>query len=315
MNKKSCNICPLNCKVIRNKKTSGRCGANSVCYVAYSGLHYWEEPPISGTHTKTNNSQGPGSGAIFFSNCSLKCVFCQNYKISGINTNNAGKPTTIEDLALVMLDLQNLGAMNINLVTGTHYIYTILPAVKLSKKQGLSIPVIWNSSGYETIESIDLISEIIDVWLPDFKFGDNKLGFELTYNNIENYSDVAICAIKQMVEYKHEINFDTYRDNSRIISGAVVRHLLLPGNLYNSLRALKILFDNFKNNIKYSIMNQYTPVIDKSVSARLNHEELNDTVDKKDYEYLLDYADFLGIKDYYWQQEGTSSTKFIPDFK
>lgn len=308
----SCDWCPLMCGANRLESKCGLCGANDKLYVARAAAHYWEEPPISGTFGGPQRGTGLGSGTIFFSNCNMKCIYCQNYEISGVKRHVIGQEKSLDDLVQICLDMQNQGLMNINFVTGTHYRSHIITSVRGAKAQGLDIPIIWNSSGYETVASIYALADTVDVWLPDFKYADNDLAKDLSNNPIENYSEVAIQAIEAMLNLKPEHKFDNFNENLRMTQGVVVRHMLLPGHLDNSKKALAMLFENFGNEIKYSIMNQYTPVIDAKYAEEKNHTELLHTADSSDYDQLLDYADELGLKDYYWQQGPACSESFIP---
>ncbi|MDO5328954.1 MAG: radical SAM protein [Coriobacteriia bacterium] len=288
-----CDWCPLACGANRLEGNSGLCGADDEIYVARHSLHHWEEPPISGKS---------GSGTIFFSNCSMKCIYCQNHKIS---FEGAGCIVSIEELIDMCQDLQNQGAMNINFVTGTHYRSQIISAVR---QANLDIPVVWNTSGYETQASVSALSSIVDVWLTDFKYSDNDLCKKLSMNKIDNYRDIALEAISTMLDFCDTRKFDIFNEEARMTKGVIVRHLLLPGHLDNSKECLRLLYDNFGNEIKYSIMNQYTPC------NKLEYDELNSSATEEEYEALLNYADELGIDDYYWQQGDTAKTSFIPDF-
>lgn len=310
----SCDWCPLTCGANRYKGNVGSCGADNKIYVANIGLHFWEEPPISGISGGPKRGLGPGSGAIFFSNCSMKCIYCQNYKISGIRKSKAGRVLTVFDLVKKMIDLQNQGAMNINFVSGTHYRSQIISAVRLAKKKGLSIPIVWNTSGYETVESIYALENTVDVWLTDFKYSNNLLAQKYSLNKINNYVEVALSAIGAMYDICPKIKFSTYNDNLQMKKGIIVRHLILPQNKENSLGALKLLFDNFENNIKYSIMNQYTPCIKENTKYATMYPNLLEKVEIDEYEKILDFADKIGIRDYYWQNGDCASDSFIPNF-
>lgn len=241
----------------------------------------------------------------------MKCVYCQNHEISGVG-DCLGRSFEVDQLVDVFLSLQKHGAMNINLVTPTHYRSHLISAVRLARSQGLEIPIVWNSSGYETLASIYALGSTVDVWLPDFKYADNDLASKFSSNKIDDYCQVALDTIEAMLEFQPELLFDTYKDNLRLKAGVVVRHMLLPGHLDNSKRALELLFENFENQIKYSIMNQYTPVIDEDSDCAKNFPELLSAPSSDEYEQLLDFADGLGIKDYYWQDGPASSTSFIP---
>lgn len=309
-----CDWCPLMCGANRAAGASGLCGADDKLLIARCNLHFWEEPPISGTFGGPKRGQGPGSGTVFFSNCNMKCVYCQNYEISGISKNIKGKAVNLNELVNIFLDLQKKGAMNINIVTGTHYRSHIITALRIAKQQGLNIPIVWNTSGYETLASIYALSDVVDVWLPDFKYGDNNLCAQLSQNKISNYTDIALEAIDAMLSFIDKPQFDNFNENLRMTKGIIVRHMLLPGQLENSKKALNLLFTEFGNSIKYSIMNQYTPVLSKDSQYAKQFPELLETVSNNIYEELLDYADKLGIEDYYWQEGGTCSESFIPNW-
>lgn len=309
-----CDWCPHACGANRAEGQAGLCGADDKLYVARSSLHYWEEPPISGTIGGEKRGYGPGSGTIFFSNCNLKCFYCQNYKISGINKEILGKEVNSNQLSQMMLDLQNKGAMNINLVTGTHYRSHIISAVRLSKSQGLELPIVWNTSGYESLASIYALSNTVNIWLTDFKYASDELANSLSALRIKNYVEIALEALDAMLNFVDKPQFDNFNENLRMTKGIIVRHLLLPGHLDNSKQVLKMLFDEFGNSIKYSIMNQYTPVIDRKSKVAQSFPEFLCACNNEEYEELLDYADKLGIEDYYWQNGNTSSESFIPDW-
>lgn len=308
-----CDWCPLVCGANRASGEVGLCGANDKLYVARASLHYWEEPPISGIIGGPKRDQGPGSGTIFFSNCNMKCAYCQNRDISGVG-NVAGKETSIDELVDMMLNLQNQGAMNINLVTGTHYRSHLITAVRFVKQKGLDVPIVWNTSGYETLSSIYALNDTVDIWLTDFKYASNDLASELSLNNVNNYVDCAMESLDAMASFCDKPKFDNFKENLRMTEGVIVRHMILPGQIQNSKDVLKMLFDEFENTIKYSIMNQYTPVIDKKSEVAKNHPELMQTVSQEDYEEVLNYADNLGIEDYYWQNGSTCSESFIPNW-
>jgi len=288
---KKCNLCQRKCNINRYEK-KGVCGANNVLKIARAALHYWEEPCISGEN---------GSGTIFFSNCNLKCIFCQNKKIS---TYGYGKKITIEKLANICLELQNQGANNINLVTPTHYVPSIIKGIKKAKKKGLNIPIIYNTSSYETIQTLDLLENIIDVYLPDLKYYDDQLAIE--YSNIKNYFNTATKNIEKMYKQVGKNKFDS---NGLIQKGLIVRVLLLPGHLNDAKKIIKYLYDKYKDNIYISIMNQYTPI--GKVEKYIN---LNRKVTEEEYDELVDYACDLGIKNAFIQEEETQSESFIPEF-
>ena len=287
-----CNLCPRNCNVNRNKGELGFCKAGNKIKIARYSLHMWEEPCISGEQ---------GSGTIFFSNCNLKCIYCQNYFISTLNN---GDEYTIEEFADICLELQSRGANNINLVTPTLYVPQIINGIKKAKKNGLTIPIIYNTSSYENVETIKLLKGIIDVYLPDLKYIDNDISKK--YSGIDNYFEIATKAIQEMYNQQPKCAFDK---NGIIKKGVIVRHLLLPNMEEDSKRILKYLYDTYKDNIFISIMNQYTPI------RKLKYNELNKKIEEKKYNEIIDYAWNIGIRNAFTQEEGTQSESFIPDFK
>lgn len=289
-----CMLCPKECKVNRNKGELGFCHAGNKIKIAKAYLHMWEEPPITGEN---------GSGTIFFSNCNLRCLYCQNYYIG---EEGNGVEITIERFSEICLDLQSRGATNINLVTPTHYLPLIIEGLKMAKEKGLTIPIVYNSSGYEKKETIELLNGIIDVYLPDFKYYNDDLAIK--YSNSKDYFKYASESLSEMVRQKPKCIFDK---DGNITSGVVVRHLLIPNMKNDSKKILKYLYDTYKDNIYISIMNQYTPV------RKCKYEELNNPVPANIYEDIIDYAWNLGIRNAFTQEEGTQSDSFIPkwDFK
>ena len=289
-----CALCPRNCMVNRNKGELGFCKSSNKIKIAKAYLHMWEEPPITGKN---------GSGTIFFSNCNLRCLFCQNYYIS-----EEGNGVEIDTLrfANVCLELQEKGATNINLVTPTHYIPLIIDGLKLAKSKGLTIPIIYNSSGYEKKETIKLLDGIIDVYLPDFKYYSEE--YAIKYSGCKDYFKYACESLNEMVRQKPKCVFDK---DGNIISGVIVRHLLIPKMEDDSKKILKYLYDTYKNKIYFSIMNQYTPV------RKCKYQELNDKVDNEIYDEIIDYAWNIGIRNAFIQDGDTQNESFIPkwDFK
>lgn len=287
---KKCNLCPRNCGVNRYESL-GFCKASDKVKVAYYSLHQWEEPVISGSN---------GSGTVFFSNCNLKCIFCQNKKIS---TLGYGKEISNERLKEIFLELQAKGAHNINLVTPTHYVPQIVEALKEAKKVGLNIPIVYNTSSYENVSTITLLEGIVDVYLADLKYFDDSLGCK--YSKCENYFEVAKAAIEAMYEQvgKFEIVDDL------MIKGVIVRVLVMPGHADDSKNLIKYLYEAYGNNIIISIMNQYTPV-EKSDE----YPNLNRKVSDEEYEDVIDFAVDLGVEMAFIQEGETQDTSFIPDF-
>lgn len=285
-----CNLCPRECSVNRNNKELGYCRASNKLKIGGYHLHMWEEPIISGKN---------GSGTIFFSYCNLRCIYCQNYDIS-IYDN--GEEITIDRFANICLELQDKGAENINLVTPCHYIPLIREGLMIAKDKGLNIPIVYNTSGYEKVDSLRLLDGLIDIYLPDFKYYDDNLG---KYSNVNNYFEIADKAIQEM-----------YRQvGSPIIKkgimrrGIIVRHLVLPHHSDDSKKVVKYLYDKYGDNIYLSIMNQYTPV------RRCKYLELNDKVSEKEYDNVIDYAYDLGIRRCFVQDSESQSESFIPVFK
>lgn len=286
-----CELCPRRCKVNRNKGEIGYCGASDKIRIGGYHLHMWEEPVITGDR---------GSGTIFFSYCNLRCVYCQNYDIS---FNCSGEDISIDRLTAIMLELQEMGAANINLVTPTHYIPQIRRAIISAKEKGLFIPIVYNTSGYERVESLKLLEGLIDIYLPDFKYYDNRLG---KYSNVKDYFDITRCALKEMYRQVGELK---YNKEGLLEKGVIVRHLVLPNNYADSKKIIKYLYDEYKDNIILSIMNQYTIV------RRTDYEELNSLVDNNEYDNIIDYAYDLGVRNCFIQDGSSQSESFIPRFE
>lgn len=287
---KKCNLCPRNCLVNRYQST-GYCKQTNKIKIAKATLTYYEEPCISNEK---------GSGTIFFSGCNLGCVFCQNEIIS---KNNFGKEIDSNHLAKIMINLQNKGAININLVTPTPHIIGIKEAIVKAKELGLNIPIIYNTGGYENIDSLKLLDGLIDVYLPDFKYFDDK--YAIKYSKTTNYFDIVTKAINEMYRQVGKCIFD---ENGNIIKGVIVRHLMLPTLKEDSKKILNYLYNNYHDNIYISIMNQYT------IIKPLKYKELNHQIKKKDYDELIEYASNLGIKNAFCQLDKTCSKEFIPNF-
>jgi len=291
MDYKKCNLCERRCNINRYEKV-GTCGANNKLKIARAALHYWEEPCISGE---------TGSGTIFFSNCNLKCIFCQNKKIS---TGGFGKEVTIKRLSEICIELQKQGANNINLVTPTHYIPSIIKALNKAKKSGLNLPIVYNTSTYESKESLEKLNGLIDIYLPDLKYYNNELAIK--YSNIKNYFETASRNIDYM--YK-QVGKNIFNQNDMMIKGVIVRVLLLPGHLDDAKNILKYLYDKYNENIYISIMNQYTPV--EKVEKYFN---LNRKVTEDEYDELVNYAYDIGIRNAFIQEGNTQEDSFIPTF-
>ncbi|MBR5598039.1 MAG: radical SAM protein [Lachnospiraceae bacterium] len=293
-----CNLCPRNCLVDRQDGKRGYCGQSNKILVARAALHMWEEPCISGKE---------GSGTVFFCGCTLRCIFCQNYLIA-LGRNNKdesiGKEITIERLKEIFLELQNQGANNINLVTGTHFIPQIAEALRMAKAEGLVIPVVYNTSSYERKESLRLLEGLVDIYLPDMKYVSKELSKE--YSHAQDYFEVAKDAIEEMVRQVGEACFD---ERGYMKKGVIVRHLVLPGSTKDSKAVLEYLWNTYGNRIFVSIMNQYTPT-----EQIKNHPMLSRKVTKREYAKVVDYALSLGWENAFIQEGETAKDSFIPDF-
>lgn len=297
-----CTLCPRACGVNRAQGKRGVCGATSTLRVARAALHFWEEPPISGES---------GSGAIFFSGCSLRCVFCQNHEISH---EGFGLEVTAERLAAMMLELQQQGALNINLVTPSHYAPHVIAAVRAARAEGLELPIVCNTSGYETVETVRALGEVVDVWLTDFKYASAKLARDLS--GAADYPRVAARALVEMRDLlRARGGRKTLPDGDDGMPGAlqqgiVVRHLVLPGHVDDSCAVLNCVWDTCGNEVDLSVMNQYTP----NARVRAEGGALARAVTEAEYEAVLDHADDLGFDRLWWQQGGTVSESFVPAF-
>ena len=287
-----CSLCPRLCGAKRKLGESGECGADNTLQVARAALHYWEEPPISGIR---------GSGTVFFSNCSLKCRFCQN---SSISRGMVGKAVSVKRLAEMFIDLQGQGAHNINLVTPTHYVEQIVEALDMARhsQPALSIPIVYNTSGYELVTTIKRLADYIDIYLTDFKYASSELAER--YSSAPDYPEIALNALREMVALQSEYQTD---ENGILQKGVIVRHLILPGHLKDSKFVLKRVFSEVGNQICYSLMNQYTPMPDSP-------PQLQRTLSESEYAELIDFALDLGITNSFMQEGGTAEESFIPPF-
>ncbi len=289
---KNCRLCPRECGADRTSGRLGFCGCGSEIKIARAALHRWEEPCISGRS---------GSGAVFFSGCTLGCVFCQNYEISA---GLKGYEITEEELADEFLRLQSEGANNINLVTPTQYLPGIISALDTAKSRGLNIPIVYNCGGYEKTETLKMLEGYIDVYLPDFKYFSDK--YALGYSRAADYVSFAKTAIVEMYRQTGKCVFD---ENGIIKSGVIVRHLLLPGLLFESKKAVDYLYETYGDNIWLSLMSQYTPMPQVSGNPRLNRR-----VPDKQYSALVDYCANRGMTRVYVQESTSADTCYIPEF-
>ena len=287
-----CEICPHDCKVNRLQRHMGRCKCNDKIKIALASVHHFEEPCISGKN---------GYGTIFFSNCNLNCKFCQNYEIS---QEGKGIEITIEELADIFIKQQEKKVHNINLVTPTMYAYQIIEAIKIARKKGLNIPIIYNSNGYENVQTIKDLNGYIDVYLPDLKYYDNDLG--LKYSGIKNYFEYASKAILEMYKQVGSPKFDK---NGNILKGLMIRHLVLPNNIENSKNVLKWIKENIDENVYINIMAQYFPTY-KAKGIK----ELNRKLSKEEYEEIENFVYGLNIKNGYMQELGEHEEEYVPDF-
>ena len=287
-----CMLCPRQCQIKREEGKRGFCGESDLVRLSRAALHMWEEPCISGKE---------GSGAVFFSGCSLGCVFCQNRTIS---RGQSGKVITVERLAEIFLDLQRQKANNINLVTAGHFLVQVREALILAKRQGLTIPVVYNSSGYEKAEMIQLLDGLVDIYLPDFKYMESDLAGK--YSHAKDYPEIAREALAEMVRQAGTPEFD---DRGMMKKGVIVRHLLLPGHVRNSRKVLEYLYKTYKDQIYISLMNQYTPM-----PAVMEDPQLSRKVTDREYDRLLDHAISLGVTNCFIQEGETAKESFIPEF-
>ena len=286
---KECSLCPRKCNVDRYNKL-GFCKANNKLKVAYYSLHRWEEPIISGIS---------GSGTIFFSNCNLRCVYCQNKKIS---IDGYGKYITNKRLKEIILELQDRKAHNINLVTPTHYSYQISKVLKEITNKELKIPVVYNTSSYDSLISLFLMKDLVDIYLADLRYFDDELAEK--YSKCTNYFENATMAIDEMYRQvgKYEIK------NDLLVKGLVVRVLILPGHTLDAKNIINYLYKTYKDDIFISIMNQYTPV------NKTKYDNLNRKLTKEEYEDVINFALTIGVKNAFIQEGDTALNSFIPDF-
>lgn len=297
-----CEICPRRCGTNRKNGEYGVCGMPEEVVVARAAPHYWEEPCISGEK---------GSGTVFFSGCNLHCVYCQNYKIA---SDRVGKIVSVSQLAGIFSDLQQQGCHNINLVTAGHYAPQIKRALELVQ---VSIPVVYNTSSYESVETLQSMEGLIDIYLADMKYLDRDLAGR--YSRAEDYPEVAKAALREMVRQVGSITYEKegkriceateYPDDAMMKKGVIVRHLILPGQTGESKRVLRYLYETYGDLIAISIMNQYTPL--SHVAA---FPELNRRVTEEEYEEVVEYALELGIGHGFFQEGPTAEESFIPEF-
>lgn len=290
-----CELCPRRCGANRAAGARGVCGADDSLKIARAALHYWEEPPISGER---------GSGTIFFSACPLKCVYCQNHEIS---TGGFGIEVAPGRLVEIMLELQEQGAHNINLVTATHYAHLLPTAIGEARRRGLSIPIVYNTSGYEREEAVAELADLVDVWLVDYKYADADLGRALSH--VVDYPGTAARALSRMCAAVAARGGELVDADGMMRRGVIVRHLVLPGHADDSCRALDRIWD-VAGDVPISVMNQYTP----NERMRASGGELSRAVTEDEYEFVLDHADDVGFTQMFWQEGGAVDESFTPAF-
>ena len=287
-----CEICPHKCKINRNNNQIGRCKATDKIKIGLYSTHNFEEPCISGKK---------GSGTVFFSNCNLNCVYCQNYEIS---QQGKGKEITIEELSNIFLKQQEKGVENINLVTPTSYVPQIIEALKIAKSQGLKLPIVYNTNGYENIETIKQLEGYIDIYLPDLKYAENDIGKK--YSKIEKYFETATIAIKEMERQVGKPQFD---ENGVMTKGVIVRHLVLPNNIENSKKIIKWMKENLNKETYISIMAQYFPTYKAKTEE---YKEINRKLTSKEWEEIENYIDELDFEKGFIQELGEHEEEYVP---
>ncbi|MBQ5418893.1 MAG: radical SAM protein [Selenomonas sp.] len=287
----NCNLCPRRCGVNRTKRV-GFCGAGEKVRIALVSLHQWEEPCLVGEK---------GAGTVFFSYCSLRCVYCQNHAISH---GGQGVEVTTERLAEIFLEQQARGAATLDLVTPTHYVPQIIAALDIAKARGLTLPVVYNSSAYENVETIEALKGYVDVYLPDMKYMSAASGGE--YSAAADYFAAASAAITRMVEQVGPVQFTA---DGQLRRGVLVRHMVLPGHRHESMDIVKWLWETFGKTVQVSLMNQYTPMYKAA-----EHKPLNRRLTTFEYDSVVDYALQLGMENAYIQERRSASAEFVPDF-
>lgn len=285
-------MCPRECKVNRDNGETGYCLESSNIRLSRAALHMWEEPCISGD---------VGSGTVFFSGCNLRCVYCQNKEIA---SGRIGKEISVMRLSEIFLELCEKGALNINLVTPSHYIPQIISALDSAKANGLNIPIVYNTSSYDKVEALKQLEGYIDIYLADFKYMDSELS--LRYSNAADYPAVAKAAVSEMVRQHPTPIFD---ENDILKSGVIVRHMILPGYTKDSKAVIKFLHDTYHDDVLLSIMNQYTPL-----EYVCDYPEINRKLTAAEYDEVVDFAIDIGVENGYIQEGETQSESFIPSF-
>ena len=287
-----CTICPHNCKINRTK-IPGRCKSTDKIKIALYSIHNFEEPCISGEK---------GSGTIFFSNCNMNCVFCQNYEISQLGR---GKEITIEELANVMIKQQERNVQNINLVTPTSYALHIVEAIKIARKKGLKIPIVYNTNGYESVETLKLLEGYVDIYLPDLKYYYDDLAKK--YSKVDNYFEIATKAIQEMYR---QVGTPVLDENGVVKKGLMIRHLILPNEVQNSKKVLKWIKENIDSNVYVSIMAQYFPTYKAKEIPEIARK-----ITKEEYEKVENYLYELDLENGYIQELGEHEEEYVPTWE
>lgn len=287
-----CTICPHNCKINRTKNP-GRCKSTDKIKIALYSIHNFEEPCISGKK---------GSGTIFFSNCNMNCVFCQNYEISQLGR---GKEITIEELANVMIKQQERNVQNINLVTPTSYALHIVEAIKIARKKGLEIPIVYNTNGYESVETLKLLEGYVDIYLPDLKYYYDDLAKK--YSKVDNYFEIATKAIQEMYR---QVGTPVLDENGVMKKGLMIRHLILPNEVQNSKKVLKWIKENIDSNVYVSIMAQYFPTYKAKEIPEIARK-----ITKEEYKKVENYLYELDLENGYIQELGEHEEEYVPTWE
>lgn len=288
----NCTLCPRNCSVNRSSGQLGYCRTDHEIKAALASVHLWEEPPISGKN---------GSGTIFFSGCNLRCVFCQNYSIS---SENYGKTISSERLSEIMLEEQAMGVHNINLVTGTHFIPSIIEAVQKAKNSGLTIPIVYNSGGYEKPETLKMLEGIVDIYLPDIKYFSSELS--LKYSGA---SDYFLYASEAVMEMYRQTGKNTFDDSGILKKGVIIRHMILPSHKDDSYKILDWIRDNIGTEAWVSLLSQYTPAHNSD-----KYKEINRKIMSLEYTRVIDHFFNIGLKNGYMQEKTSAENKYTPTF-
>lgn len=289
---KDCELCPRRCGADRTAGQTGFCGSTDVVRIARVALHFYEEPCISGTR---------GAGTVFFTGCTLRCVYCQNAQIS---RGAVGRAVTVPQLADICLDLQSRGAHNIDLVTPTHFSPQIAEAIELARQEGLTVPAVWNTGGYERPETLEALADTVDVWMPDFKYWKPETAG--TLSAAPDYPAVAKAAFAEMVRQQPKLVFD---ENGLLQKGVLARILVLPGHAKEAVSILRYLGETCRDSILISLMSQYTPM-----PAVAEHPDLSRKLTRREYDRVLQEAYRLDLKNIYIQEGDAAKESFIPPF-